>query len=105
MSTHSDPFRDGCALLDLDATSGVLRARGADAADYLQRQVSADLTQVSSECGVLSTLMTRKGKMIAVGTKDEIRNSGHPRIRQFLDRVADEAGEDQGAYLERLTER
>jgi phospholipid/cholesterol/gamma-HCH transport system ATP-binding protein len=28
-----------------------------------------------------------QGAFLAVGTKDEIRNSQHPRIRQFLDRV------------------
>lgn len=31
--------------------------------------------------------MLYKGSFLAVGTKDEIRNSDHPRIRQFLDRV------------------
>ena len=48
--------------------------------------------------------MLRKGTMIAVGTKEEIRNSDHPRIRQFLDRVPDEIGSDEQAYLHRLTE-
>ncbi len=49
--------------------------------------------------------MLRKGTMITVGTKEEIRNSDHPRIRQFLDRVPDEIGSDEQAYLHRLTER
>ena len=31
--------------------------------------------------------MLYQGSFLAVGTKDEIRNSEHPRIRQFLDRV------------------
>jgi phospholipid/cholesterol/gamma-HCH transport system ATP-binding protein len=31
--------------------------------------------------------MLYKGSFLAVGTKDEIRSSEHPRIRQFLDRV------------------
>jgi phospholipid/cholesterol/gamma-HCH transport system ATP-binding protein len=31
--------------------------------------------------------MLYNGAFLAVGTKDEIRNSEHPRIRQFLDRV------------------
>ena len=48
--------------------------------------------------------MLRKGTMITVGTKEEIRNSDHPRIRQFLDRVPDEIGSDEQAYLHRLTE-
>jgi len=31
-----------------------------------------------------------QGSLIAVGTKEEIRTSSHPRIRQFLDRVPDQ---------------
>jgi len=34
--------------------------------------------------------MLYKGSMIAVGTKEELASSSHPRIRQFLDRVPDE---------------
>jgi phospholipid/cholesterol/gamma-HCH transport system ATP-binding protein len=34
--------------------------------------------------------MLYKGSLIAVGTKDELRSSTHPRIRQFFDRVPDE---------------
>src|SRR6202171_2017300 len=37
--------------------------------------------------------MLYKGSFLAVGTKDEIRNSQHPRIRQFLDRVPDKMAE------------
>src|SRR5580700_6064617 len=37
--------------------------------------------------------MLYKGAFLAVGTKDEIRNSQHPRIRQFLDRVPDKMAE------------
>jgi phospholipid/cholesterol/gamma-HCH transport system ATP-binding protein len=33
--------------------------------------------------------MLYKGSLIAVGSKEELRNSTHPRIRQFLDRVPD----------------
>jgi phospholipid/cholesterol/gamma-HCH transport system ATP-binding protein len=33
--------------------------------------------------------MLYKGSLIAVGTKEELRNSSHPRIRQFFDRVPD----------------
>jgi len=33
--------------------------------------------------------MLHKGAFLAVGTKEEIRNSTHPHIRQFLDRVPD----------------
>src|SRR5882757_1382303 len=33
--------------------------------------------------------MLYKGSLIAVGTKEELQASAHPRIRQFLDRVPD----------------
>jgi phospholipid/cholesterol/gamma-HCH transport system ATP-binding protein len=35
--------------------------------------------------------MLYKGSLIAVGTKEELQSSSHPRIRQFLDRVPDRA--------------
>lgn len=50
--------------------------------------------------------MLYKGTLIAVGSKEELQSSSHPRIRQFFDRVpdrtADEAGIDQHfkQYLE-----
>jgi phospholipid/cholesterol/gamma-HCH transport system ATP-binding protein len=34
--------------------------------------------------------MLYKGTMIAVGTKEELRGSSHPRIRQFFDRIPDQ---------------
>jgi len=34
--------------------------------------------------------MLYKGSLIAVGTKEELQGSTHPRIRQFLDRVPDQ---------------
>src|SRR5271165_6309533 len=47
-----------------------------------------------------------QGTMIAVGTKEEIRNSSHPRIRQFLDRVPDEIADTAAVhkYFERYLE-
>jgi phospholipid/cholesterol/gamma-HCH transport system ATP-binding protein len=33
--------------------------------------------------------MLYKGSLIAVGTKEELKTSSHPRIRQFLDRIPD----------------
>lgn len=47
--------------------------------------------------------MLHHGKMLAVGTKDEIRNSKHPRIRQFLDRIPDKVTAGQDEYLKLLT--
>ncbi|MGD1097899.1 MAG: ABC transporter ATP-binding protein [Bryobacteraceae bacterium] len=50
--------------------------------------------------------MLYKGSLIAVGTKEELQNSSHPRIRQFFDRVpdkiADAASIDE--YFERYLE-
>ena len=39
--------------------------------------------------------MLQEGTMIAIGTREEICSSNHPRIRQFLDRVPDEIGSDR----------
>jgi phospholipid/cholesterol/gamma-HCH transport system ATP-binding protein len=41
--------------------------------------------------------MLYQGTFLAVGTKDEIRNSEHPRIRQFLDRVPGKIAEATAA--------
>ncbi len=49
--------------------------------------------------------MLRHGKILAVGTTDDIRNSDNPRIRQFLDRIPDKVTGDHEAYLKRLTQR
>jgi phospholipid/cholesterol/gamma-HCH transport system ATP-binding protein len=43
-----------------------------------------------------------KGYLIATGTLDEIRNSTHPRVRQFLDRVPDPDSEKAEEYLDSL---
>jgi phospholipid/cholesterol/gamma-HCH transport system ATP-binding protein len=47
--------------------------------------------------------MLYQGSFLAVGTKDEIRSSEHPRIRQFLERAPDETElvRTMQAYLER----
>jgi phospholipid/cholesterol/gamma-HCH transport system ATP-binding protein len=41
--------------------------------------------------------MLYKGSIVAVGSKDELQNSDHPRIRQFFDRVPDRMA-DTGAF-------
>jgi len=50
--------------------------------------------------------MLYKGSLIAVGTKEEIRNSSQPRIRQFLDRVPDQIVDTAAVdkYFERYLE-
>ncbi len=60
------PFVSGSALLDLGGRASILRVRGKDASAYLQRQVSADLRKITPARGIRSTLMTRKGKLVAL---------------------------------------
>ena len=45
-----------------------------------------------------------KGYIAALGTMAELRASDHPRVRQFLDRVAEPAVSDEMDYLQMLTE-
>jgi phospholipid/cholesterol/gamma-HCH transport system ATP-binding protein len=50
--------------------------------------------------------MLYKGSMLAVGTKEELQSSSHPRIRQFLDRVPDKVADTASIdkYFERYLE-
>ncbi len=45
-----------------------------------------------------------KGSVVAIGTAEEMRSSTHPRVRQFLDRVAEPAVSQELDYLQMLTE-
>jgi phospholipid/cholesterol/gamma-HCH transport system ATP-binding protein len=45
-----------------------------------------------------------KGHVVAIGPTDEMRSSAHPRVRQFFDRVAEPAVEQELDYLQMLTE-
>src|ERR1700737_946807 len=44
-----------------------------------------------------------KGNVAAIGTTEEMRNSVHPRLRQFLDRVAEPEISGEMDYLQMLT--
>jgi phospholipid/cholesterol/gamma-HCH transport system ATP-binding protein len=44
-----------------------------------------------------------KGTLVALGTREELRASTHPRVRQFLDRVAEPEIDDEVDYLQILT--
>src|SRR5499426_124361 len=44
-----------------------------------------------------------KGKLVAVGTPAELQASAHPRVRQFLDRVAEPEISQEIDYLQMLT--
>jgi phospholipid/cholesterol/gamma-HCH transport system ATP-binding protein len=46
-----------------------------------------------------------KGKIVAIGTTEEMRSSAHPRVRQFLDRVPEPDMEGELDYLQTLTEQ
>jgi phospholipid/cholesterol/gamma-HCH transport system ATP-binding protein len=45
-----------------------------------------------------------KGNVVAMGPTEELRRSSQPRVRQFLDRVAEPAVEQELDYLQMLTE-
>lgn len=48
-------------------------------------------------------ILVNKGQIVAHGTKDEMQNSDHPRVRQFLDRIAEPEVAAEQDYLELLT--
>src|SRR5260370_64025 len=45
-----------------------------------------------------------KGNVVAIGSTEEMRSSAHPRVRQFLDRIAEPAVSEELDYLQILTE-
>ena len=49
-------------------------------------------------------VLINKGEVIALGTAEEMRTSAHPRVRQFLDRIAEPAVSQELDYLQMLTE-
>lgn len=49
-------------------------------------------------------VLINKGDLIAIGTVQEMRNSKHPKVRQFLDRVPEPAVAQELDYLQMLTE-
>jgi phospholipid/cholesterol/gamma-HCH transport system ATP-binding protein len=50
-------------------------------------------------------MLIDKGNIIAIGTKEELRSSTHPRIRQFFDRMPDPEVSEDADFLNRLTNR
>ncbi len=49
-------------------------------------------------------VLINKGIVTAMGTVDEMRNSTHPKVRQFLDRIPEPAVAQELDYLQMLTE-
>src|SRR5215468_4261195 len=45
-----------------------------------------------------------KGNVVAMGPKEEMRSSTHPRVRQFFDRVPEPEVSQEADYLQMLTE-
>jgi phospholipid/cholesterol/gamma-HCH transport system ATP-binding protein len=45
-----------------------------------------------------------KGNVVAIGTREEMRSSTHPRVRQFLDRIAEPEVSQELDYLQMLTD-
>jgi len=45
-----------------------------------------------------------KGNVLAIGTPEDMRSSTHPRVRQFLDRIAEPEVAQELDYLQMLTE-
>src|SRR6266481_4655345 len=45
-----------------------------------------------------------KGNIVAIGAKEEMRSSTHPRVRQFLDRIPEPEVSQELDYLQMLTE-
>jgi phospholipid/cholesterol/gamma-HCH transport system ATP-binding protein len=48
-------------------------------------------------------VLINKGNVVALGTTQEMRESTHPRVRQFLDRVPEPEVEQELDYLQMLT--
>jgi phospholipid/cholesterol/gamma-HCH transport system ATP-binding protein len=49
-------------------------------------------------------ILIDRGNIVAIGPAEEVRNSSQPRVRQFLDRVADSTQDDGVDHLRMFTE-
>jgi phospholipid/cholesterol/gamma-HCH transport system ATP-binding protein len=49
-------------------------------------------------------ILLDRGNIVAMGPAQEVRDSTHPRVRQFLDRVADTAQDDDVDHMRMYTE-
>jgi phospholipid/cholesterol/gamma-HCH transport system ATP-binding protein len=49
-------------------------------------------------------ILLDRGNVVAIGPVEEVRNSRHPRVRQFLDRIADSTQDDEVDHLRMFTE-
>ncbi len=92
MRNQYTAFSEGAALLDLTTRETVLDVRGADAEDYLQRMLSCDLRQVTRTAGGgvgrPGTLMTGKGKLVAVFSVFRVAGDSGDLFRVVVERSA-----------------
>jgi phospholipid/cholesterol/gamma-HCH transport system ATP-binding protein len=75
----------------------------------LKRAYSITMVVVTHELASAFLIADRmilidRGNIAAMGTGEEIRNSQHPRVRQFLDRIADTTQDDEIDHLKMYTE-
>jgi len=49
-------------------------------------------------------ILIDRGSIVAMGPAEEVKNSQHPRVRQFLDRIADSTQDDQVDHMRMFTE-
>ena len=49
-------------------------------------------------------ILIDRGAIVAMGPAEEVKNSRHPRVRQFLDRIADSTQDDEVDHLRMFTE-
>jgi phospholipid/cholesterol/gamma-HCH transport system ATP-binding protein len=49
-------------------------------------------------------ILIDRGNIMAMGPAGEVRNSQNPRVRQFLDRIADSTQDDDVDHLRMFTE-
>jgi phospholipid/cholesterol/gamma-HCH transport system ATP-binding protein len=49
-------------------------------------------------------ILLDRGNIVAVGSTEDVRHSQHPRVRQFLDRIADSTQDDDVDHLRMYTD-
>jgi phospholipid/cholesterol/gamma-HCH transport system ATP-binding protein len=75
----------------------------------LKKAYSLTMVVVTHELTSAFTIADRivlldRGSIAAIGSVEEVRSSQHPRVRQFLDRVADSTQDDEVDHLRIFTE-
>jgi phospholipid/cholesterol/gamma-HCH transport system ATP-binding protein len=76
---------------------------------HLKKAYALTIVVVTHELTSAFTIADRiilldRGSIVVMGSVDEVRNSQHPRVRQFLDRVADSTQDDEVDHMRLFTE-